>query len=249
MTSEIKVPARPSTEVAPATKNYFEQYGEVATQRNVIGRLLKFSKFGDYLAGQDEEKINHGTAVAAYMPSLSVGYMRWEVGKPVEYAMGPVGEGFVPPPRSELGHTDESKWDTFDDGRPRDPWQFSNALVLANLENDELFTFSTSSKGGLGAIGELAKTYGKRIRQKPDEVPIVELAVGSYQHNNRNYGEIRYPIFKVVGWVSNDKLPPLDGAPIDDDNSSSDEPAALPEPPPSKPAPPKAASPKARAGF
>lgn len=226
-----------STEVvSTATRNFYERYGEAATQRNILGRLLKFNKFGEFRAGQEEEEIKRGTALAAYMPSLAVGYVRWEDSKPAEIIMGPVGEGFVPPPRSDLGHTDQSKWDTYDDGRARDPWQFSNSLVLINLENEELFTFNTSSKGGLAAIGELAKVHGKHIRKKPDEVPIVELDRGGYQHSNRDYGEIRFPIFKVVGWISTDKLPPIDGA-GGGDNGDSDEPAlALPDPTPVPPA-------------
>ena len=120
--------------------------------------------------------------------------------------------------------------------------QFSNSLILVDLENGGLFTFSTSSKGGLGAIGELAKEHGKHIRMKPDEVPIVELDRGSYQHSNPQYGEIRFPIFKIVGRISIDKLPPIDGAPTDrDDSGNGGEPGlALPEPAP-KAAPTKSA--------
>jgi hypothetical protein len=227
-----KAESKSSTEVAAATRNFYEKYGEAATQRNIIGRLLRLNKFGEYRAGQDEEEIKRGTALAAYMRSLAVGYVRWEDGKPAEIVMGPVGQGYVPPPRAALGHLDQSTWDTFDDGRPRDPWQLSNSLVLIDLETEELFTFSTSSKGGLGAIGELAKVYGKHIRIKPDEVPIIELDVGSYQHSNRAYGEIRFPVFKVVDWIPADRLPPLDGVPAgDDDDGPGGEPAlVLPQP-------------------
>jgi len=238
-----------ANQVAKATQNFFERYGEAATQRNIVGRLLKFNKFGEFRAGQEEEEIKRGTALAAYMPSLAVGYVRWEDSKPAEIIMGPVGEGFVPPPRSELGHLDQSKWDTFDDGRPRDPWQRSNSLILVDLEDEELFTFNTSSKGGRSAIGELAKVHGKHIGRKPDEVPIIELDVGSYQHRNRSFGEIRFPIFKVTGWISIDKLPPIDGAPTagDDDGNGGEPALALPEPEPApKPAVAKPAKQTAR---
>ena len=167
-----------ASEVAIATANFFEKYGEAATARNITGRLLRFNKFGEYRAGQDEQEIPRGTALVAYMTSLSVGYVRWEDSRPAEIIMGPVGEGFVPPRREELGHTDQARWETFDDGRPRDPWQLSNSLVLLELELNEFFTFNSSSKGGLGAVGELSKIYGKHIRQKPDEMPIIELDVG-----------------------------------------------------------------------
>jgi len=80
-----------ANEVSKATQNFFEKYGEAAAPRNIIGRLLKFNKFGEYRAGQEEEEITRGTTLAAYMPSLAVGYMRWEDGKPVEIIMGPIG--------------------------------------------------------------------------------------------------------------------------------------------------------------
>jgi hypothetical protein len=176
--------------------------------------------------------------------------------------MGRVAEGFVPPKREELGHQDQTTWERFDDGKPKDPWRLTNNLIMVDPETDAFYTFSTYSRGGLQAVGKLSAEYGKRMRQRPDELPVLELSVSSYQHPNRNIGEVREPALKIVGWVGSDKLPPLDGALIDDDNGNGDElAAALPEPAPSKPAPqatsttsskpapPKAASPKTRAGF
>lgn len=210
-----------ANEVATATQNFFEKYGEAATARNITGLLLRFNKFGEYRAGQDDQEIPRGTALVAYMSTLAVGYVRWEDARPAEIIMGPVGEGFVPPRREELGYTDQSKWETFDDGRAKDPWALSNSLVLLDLESNEFYTFNSSSKGGLSAIGELSKIYGKHIRQKPEEFPTIELDVGSYQHSNRAFGEIRFPVFKVTGWIAASKLPPIDGM-------ASNEPAVAP---------------------
>ena len=122
---------------------------------------------------------------------------------------------------------DQAQWETDGDGRPRDPWQFTNLLVLSDPHTRELYTFSTSSRGGLGAIGELAKAYSSHVRVAPDDAPIVALEVGSYQHPNKAYGEIRYPIFKVVDWVPSSQLPPIDG--------SEPEVLAAPEPEPPTP--------------
>jgi hypothetical protein len=179
MTNEVKKAATETTALTQSNKDFFEQYGDAATQRRIVGSLLKFNKFGEYRAGQEERLIPYGTELAAYMGSLSVGYIRWEDNQPVEYIMGLVGNGFIPPKRSELGHHDKSQWETFDDGRPRDPWQFSNSLILIGPQTEELFTFSTSSKGGLGAVRELAKTYGKHMRTDPDKEPLIKLECGS----------------------------------------------------------------------
>jgi hypothetical protein len=66
---------------------------------------------------------------------------------------------------------------------------------------DNVYTFVTSSKGGLRAIGELCKTYGKGFRQNPGQVPIVTLGQGSYLHPDKSRGRVRYPIFAPAGWV------------------------------------------------
>ena len=120
--------------------------------------------------------------------------------------MGLVAEGYVPPKRSELGDTDESQWETDDRGEPRDPWQLSNYLVLINPDDvKDQYTFTTTSKGGIGAIGELCKVFGRHMREAPDEDPVIALGVGSYQHRDKQYGRIKFPILEVVDWV--DKAP------------------------------------------
>lgn len=200
-----------STSFSPVTQNFFQKYGQAAAQNTIIGDLLKFQKFGDYVAGSYDDAIPLGSRMVAYMNSFCVGFTRWEANRPAERIMGPVGEGFVPPKRDELGYLDQSKWEKYDDGRLKDPWQFTNTVVLKPEKGEQLYTFTTSSKGGLGALGELAKTFGNNLRQHPDDFPVVELGRSSYQHPNREYGEIRIPVLKVVGWVPIKDLPPIEG--------------------------------------
>jgi hypothetical protein len=187
-------------------KNYFEQYGEQVSQRNIVGRLLKFSK-GDYLVGENNAEMKIGTELVANMDELMVGWIRWEDNKPAEQIMGRLVEGYQPLKREELGHEDKSLWEVDEvSNEPRDPWQFSNYMIMKTPGEDDpddaLFTFATSSRGGLGGIGELCKSYGKVMRQRPDEFPIVKLGVGSYPHKNKAFGRIKYPIFDIVGWTA-----------------------------------------------
>jgi hypothetical protein len=183
--------------------NTFEIYGNAATTRSITGTLLKFSK-GDYLAGQDGVDVPVGTRFVAQMESLTVGWVRWENNAPTEQRMGSVADAYQPERRGDLGDMDKATWETDDDGKPRDPWQFSNYLILRRVDHDEIFTFVTSSKGGLSAIGELCKGYGKTMRQKPDQSPVIELGVDSYQHRDRSLGRIKFPTFVVVDWVAKD---------------------------------------------
>jgi len=210
-----------STAVGAVTGNYFQDYGDQVSQKSIVGKLLKFSK-GDYLVGENNDEVEEGTQYVANMDELMVGWIKWADSKPEEQIMGRVSEGYQPPKRGSLGDEDKSRWETDEQGRERDPWQFSNYLILKTPgENDvdNLFTFTTSSRGGLNAIGELCKTYGKAMRQRPDEFPIIALKVGSYQHSNKAYGRIKFPIFEVVGWAAKAEFAEA----LDNDNSNDDE--------------------------
>ncbi len=198
-----------STELQTMDKNYFESYGSQMSQSNIVGQLLKFSK-GDWLVGQDDEELKSGTKLVANMNSLMVGWIKWVDNKPAEQLMGSLIEGFQPKRRSELGDTDEDQWEVGTDGKARDPWQFTNYLLMkppGKGKDDELYTFSTSSRGGLSAIGTLCKAYGKEMRAKPDQLPIVELGVDSYNHPNKEFGRIKVPLLTVVGWEDKKLFP------------------------------------------
>jgi hypothetical protein len=186
---------------APAT-NFFEQYAEATNRNAIVGDLLKFSK-GHYTSGQDDKPVKEGTQLVANMDELMVGWVKWEGGKPADQIMGKVVEGYVPPKRNTLGDTDESQWEIDEQSRqPRDPWQLTNYLIFKEPAGDQLYTYATSSKGGINAIGKLCGTFGKHMRAKPDEFPIVSLGVDSYRHPNKAYGLIFTPKFDVTGWTS-----------------------------------------------
>jgi hypothetical protein len=149
--------------------------------------------------------VAESTQLVAIMDTLLVGYQKWEDSKPIEQRMGLVAEAYQPERRAALGDTDPAAWETDDSGKPKDPWQFTNMVAMIDPELSQIYTFVTSSKGGISAIGELAKSYGKLVRQRPNELPLIELGVGSYLHSDRKLGRIKYPTFKIVSWV--DKAP------------------------------------------
>ena len=195
-----EITTRQNTAVANPSANPFEAYGNAASQRTIVGDLLKFSK-GDYTAGQDDREIDEGTELVANMDQLLVGWVKWENNAPAEQIMGLISEGHAPPSRKTLGDTDEKEWDTDSQGRPRDPWQLTNYLLLKVPGSDKLYTFTTSSHGGRNTIAELCKVYGKAMRQRPNEYPIIALNVDSYRHSNKEFGKIYTPKFDVVGWA------------------------------------------------
>jgi len=183
--------------------NYFESYGAQAAQRNIIGDLLRFNK-GDYMYGQNDELLDEGTQCIVDMNTLTVGWQKWEDKKPADADMGFVNQNFQPKRRKELGDLDENEWEVDENGRPRDPWQFTNMVVMRQIgttsEEEGLYTFAGSSRGVINAIGTLCKIYGKKVRQDPEALPIVELNVDSYMHSNKSYGRIKIPVLDIVGW-------------------------------------------------
>jgi hypothetical protein len=149
-----------------------------------------------------------GTVLVAIMPTLAAGWVKWENGLPTEQAMGLVADGFTPPKRKDLGDTNESAWIEDESGQRRDPCQLSNYLIMADPNSHALFTFTTSSKGGLSSLGQLCKTYGMKMRQRADQIPIVRLGFGSYKPRDPARSRVKFPMFEVVGWT--EKQPYLD---------------------------------------
>ena len=176
-------------------KSVFGAYGDAANTRLYDGELLIFSK-GDYLLGKDKREIPIGTRVQAHMHGLMIGWVKWDESKPGAHVVGLLIENFQPPRRGELGDLDKTLWPLDDDGEPRDPWQFCNYLPMN--DRDDPWTFTTSSKGGLNAIAALCAEFDHWMRKHPNKNPAVELGVDSYQHPNRSYGRIKFPVFKII---------------------------------------------------
>jgi hypothetical protein len=197
-----KIVSEPSLPAVPE-KNYFTEYARIAAGGgNIVGMLLKFSK-GDWVAGQDNEEMEKGTRLIANMEALLVGWQRWEDARPAEQIMGPLVEGFRPPPRSELSFNDPKEWEQDEStGKPRDPWVYTHLMLMkAPGKKGQLYTFTTNSAGGKTAIGKLAGAYGLEMRERPDEFPIVELQAGSYPHRDPSIGRVKVPEFELVGWA------------------------------------------------
>jgi hypothetical protein len=197
MSKDIKTQ---TAQVPTATgKNVFEHFADASGTQTILGTLLKFTK-GDYLIGRDGEDCLDKELVAV-LPGMVHGYIRWEDSRPVEHWMGPLIDGFVPPERATLGYNDKSKW-PLRDGKPRDPIQPGLYLPMVSVNGDSVYTFTTGSDGGRRhGVGPLCREYGARIRQHPDELPVVRLEQDSYLHSDRTIGRVKYPLLPIARWV------------------------------------------------
>ena len=187
-------------ELAPTgSGDPFSEYADAVSPQFIIGDLLKFSK-GDYYAGINNQTVPAGTVFTVNMDELMAGWVRWWDGKPTDHVMVRVADHIPPKNRNELGDNDETKWETDTKGERRDPWQFTNYLPMMN-EKGELFTFTTGSRGGISAIAGLARRYANHRRHHPDVFPLIALGVDSYQHPNREFGRIKFPVFAPAGYA------------------------------------------------
>jgi hypothetical protein len=134
-----------------------------------------------------------------------VGWIKFNgVGEPPSKEMGLLFDGFQMPPRQSLGDLDPKQWETGLDGQPADPWQHQQNLVLQNTETAELFTFSTSSRTGRRAVGTLLRHYERMQKARPDELPVIRLSTGGFQHKDTRVGWVSVPVFVVVGRAPRD---------------------------------------------
>ncbi len=151
-------------------------------QHHLVGDLLRF-QHGKYFAGWDNQEIALGTQLLALLPTLRIGWLRWEHGRCIAQITGRVADRFSPPPRQSL---------------PRGEWVAIHQLVLADLIGGRICTLSTSTLGGQTAVGKLCKEYGRHLRVDPLALPIIALGADHYPHPR--YGTIAIPLLKIVDW-------------------------------------------------
>jgi hypothetical protein len=174
------------------------------------GVLFKFAKDQRFRRVDDGEEIPLGTEFTVVYDQIQVGWIRfYGKGMPPERKMGPLFEGFSPPPRDTLGETDSSVWEKGLSGQPVDPWQ-QQVLLPLQAEDGELYIFGTTSITGRRAVGRVIDECRKMLRREPDQYPIVKLALGSFQHRDDRVGRVTVPAFVRVG-----KTPKMGTAKID----------------------------------
>jgi hypothetical protein len=202
-TNTAIVPAPPT--MPAARLDALEKYGRSAG--NLFGDLLKFSgKTGQWNAGAQGVEIPIGTQLAAIVPEMLAGFVKWQGGELVDQVMQPITESYDPKAlRASLGDTDQDQWPKGDDGRLEDPWKEAALLPLKNPKSGAAYTYSTSSLGGVRAVKRLVAVYSWQLRSAPattaGHLPVVELGASSYRHDDRKRGTIFNPVLTGADWV------------------------------------------------
>jgi hypothetical protein len=197
--------AAPIAVAVPDNRNSVQRYLDETAPASIVGRMLKFSKEGKFVTADDEEEVSSDVDFIALCDQTLVGWMRFhEDGSPPDRAMGLLYDGFQMPDRATLGDDDQSLWQAGLDGQPTDPWQHFNYLVLQRGDTGELFTFTTSSKTGRRAVGNLLHHYNRMQKTNADMFPVVKLKTGGYDHKDPRVGWVNTPVFAVVGRAPRD---------------------------------------------
>ena len=184
----------------PATAADLDPYA--AYGRAVAADATPFLKFvkGEFQFGADNEPLALGTKLVPNMAELKAGFIKWQNSEPINEVTVRISDGEPVPRREDLDSQDESTWEMDSNGIAIDPWGIVNTLPFKSPESGEEFVFTTGSKGGIGALGKLATAYGSHRQKHDGKMPIVQIGAGSYRH--KTYGEVHYPVFRIVSWVS-----------------------------------------------
>jgi hypothetical protein len=206
LTGTAVVPASTaSTALAlPDTRTAAQQYIDENAPSSIVGRLIKFSKDGVFTTPDDGEPVSEDADFIALCDETLVGWIKFN-GKdaPPDRVRGLLlYSDFRMPARDTLGDTDATQWESGLSGAPEDPWKSQACLVLQSVETRELFTFTTTSTTGRRAISNLLRHYDRMQKTNADEVPLVKLKPGGFNH--RKVGWVATPVFAVVGRTPRD---------------------------------------------
>jgi hypothetical protein len=178
-----------------AIMNADDGWGDVAAEnagRVLRGTLLKFSDW-TWSKGKEGTEVKDGTKLIALGTVRA--WVKWVGGKPAKYKIPEAGRSM--PEREDLGDLNEDDWEAGVDGEPKDPWQNTRFVHLVDPLSAEIFTFSTSSWGGRGAVADLAEQIQRVRYANPGAVPVVELTAHPMI---TKFGKKSKPCFKVVDW-------------------------------------------------
>jgi hypothetical protein len=189
-----------ATLAVPDKRTELQRYLDEIAPASIVGRMVKFSKEGQFVVSDDDSVIDEDVDFIALVDQTLIGWIKFNgEGAPPDRTMGLLYDGFVMPARSSLPDLDQAKWEIGLDGRPADPWQHHVYLVLQRADTGELFTFVTSSVTGRRAIGTLLRHYDRMQRTHPDQYPVVRLKIGGFQHKDDRVGWVKVPVLAVVG--------------------------------------------------
>lgn len=198
-TEQLPATRQATAPATPDLRSPRQRYLDDVAPSGIVGRLIKFDgKEGKFIFVDTEETVSDAEDFVALADQTLAAYVKFQS----EQAPARIGgllyaPDFALPPRDRLGDNDPKRWEIGLSGRPEDPWKEELMVVLKCPATMELLTFSTVSKTGRRAVGNLLKHYDRLQATSPGSFPVVRLKPGGYQDSR--YGWVHVPNFIVVG--------------------------------------------------
>ena len=181
-----------------------ETAAEMAISDEPIVRFIK----GDWYlqVGQEKLELDRDMKAIGNVWMASKGWIRFHDQKVAERRVGFVAERFKVPARDELGHNDESEWQTNDEGDPQDPWTqtVDFPAVLVGEEENKKVKIAGTSRAWQVCMSNLFAEFSKGSKQNPGKVPLINLGRGTYNHRTR--GVTKVPVLTIEKWVDPAKV-------------------------------------------
>ena len=190
---------KPRPLAAQGQRSPREQYLDEIAPSGVVGRLIKFSKEGQFVFADSDEQVSPDEDFIVLCDQTLVSYVRFHDGEPPERIGGLLYQGFVLPPRETLGDTNPAHWPIGLSGQAEDPWRHEIMVVLKRPATLELVTFATASKTGRRSVGNLLRHFDRMQRTEPGAYPVVRLRPGGFTHKDGRIGWVATPAFAIVG--------------------------------------------------
>jgi hypothetical protein len=203
-TGKLPTLAGGSAVAMPDSRTEVQKYVDEIAPANIVGRMVKFSKDGEFVTADDDEPIDGAVEFVALCDEVLIGWIRFhrDGETPPDRVQGLLYDGFVMPPRNTLGDTDQAAWPAGLSGEPEDPWKHQMCLVLQHVVTREMFTFVTTSETGRRSIGNLLRHYNRMQKTNSNEVPVVRLKPGGFNHRNGFW--VPVPVFVINGRAPRD---------------------------------------------
>jgi len=198
---------------------------------------------GEYLAGQDEDVIDHGTQFVADIFNAKWIWSFWWDGKVLETVDGLLREqpllnkqmpDFLPDNDDVDMTLDEiKKMQKEDPANFRDGWSVQASFGMLPVDgSDEDYTMRLGGMVSLNAFDALRKAFSRRYKLEMGKDPVIELTANKYKSKVKGVGTRSAPVMKIVEWLSPEDLMSFSGGNADDyaDAAPADEPAQIEAP-------------------
>lgn len=180
--------------------------GFSAAKNTLMGKaLLRLTKAGIWVFGQDSEVLKAGTLLIANPGSLQSGYVAWWMGKIEGEKMQPLSLG--PVDATTLAQVNSGGIPPGFKKPSGKGWESQASIDMITQADVPLqLVYKTSSLGGMKALLTLAGEIAYGMSENPQRVyPVIEVDVDSYTH--KEYGEVFTPVLAIHSWLGADGEP------------------------------------------